>query len=120
MISVSSLSPIARHTTRFYLSTDDPAVLRNITAAFPAGVVFSAENHLDAAPRGTFAGQLEAFVDMLMLASTKMLIGTVSSTFTTTAHYMGGNYLVEIGCSDAKCMDMEGPLDRHAGWHGWR
>ncbi len=120
MSAVSSMSPATRHQTRFYISTDDPDTLAKVVKAFPTGIVFSADKNLNAHSRGTFEGQMDAFVDMLMLASTKMLIGTAASTFTTTAHYMGGNYLVEIGCMDAKCMEMEGPLSAQVGWHGWQ
>lgn len=72
--------------TRFYLATDDEQEKETLRTAFP-NRVFTAGNK---AERGSLAGMEDALVEMYILASTRLILGSAGSSFSATAANIGG------------------------------
>ena len=49
------------------------------------------------AMRNTVAGMAEAVVDLWLLSSVRMLVGTVGSSYSQTAKLMGSPFFVSVG-----------------------
>lgn len=80
---------------RFFLATDNSGARDYIVSNFPEGMVtgFKKEdyNHI----RTSINGMQSSVVDLFLLASCEVLIGTPYSTFSATAKYVGRNFYVE-------------------------
>eukprot|EP00210_Caulerpa_lentillifera_P001695 g1630.t1 len=81
---------------RFFLATDKDETRSKILEAFPEGQVVYYEHGIPSGRlRSENWGMKLAVIDMFLLASCQVLIGTPFSTFSEAAHYIGGNFFLE-------------------------
>eukprot|EP00210_Caulerpa_lentillifera_P001689 g1624.t1 len=81
---------------KFFLATDKDETRSKILEAFPEGQVIYYQHGIPSSQlRSKNWGMKLAVIDMFLLASCQVLIGTPFSTFSEAAHYIGGNFFLE-------------------------
>eukprot|EP00210_Caulerpa_lentillifera_P001688 g1623.t1 len=81
---------------KFFLATDRDDIKSQIIEVFPEDQVIHYEHGIPSSQlRSENRGMKLAVIDMFLLASCQVLIGTPFSTFSEAAHYIGGNVFLE-------------------------
>eukprot|EP00210_Caulerpa_lentillifera_P001692 g1627.t1 len=81
---------------RFFLATDKDETRSKIQDAFPENQIVYYNHGISSNElRSKHWGMKLAVIDMFLLASCQVFIGTPFSTFSEAAHYIGGNVILE-------------------------
>ena len=114
---IAAMGEISGDKPRFFLATDDAkteetvrsALLRSanmtgtlssrqaeeMVVSYSKAIRDTTQNAL--AMRSSTAGTAEAVVDLWLLSRTRMLVGTVGSSYSQTAKMMGGPFFISVG-----------------------
>lgn len=80
---------------RYFLATDNPTATEQVMSTFPSGAVVRFKKEDLTHIRSSVSGMQSGVIDLFLLASCEVLIGTPYSTFSATASYMGKKLYVE-------------------------